>query len=163
MENETIFRDKSIERISSPDQLNDYIRLSNPGVWFILAAITVILAGACVFGIFGHIDSYVPAVGIAKNGKMVCLVKKEYGDRFTEDMKLKIDNEEYRASVRNPKPVTVWDSTDPYALFIGDMQPGEWIYEIDVEGSFTDGAYEANLITEEVSPLSFLFSGEKSE
>ena len=160
MENNTIFREKSIERISSPDKLNDYIRLSNPGVWFILAAVTVILAGACIFGIFGHIDSSVPAVGIAKNGRMVCLVKKEYGDRFNENMKLKIDKEEYSASVRSPKPVTVWDTTDPYALFIGNMQPGEWVYEIDVDGTFTDGAYEASLITEKVSPLSFLFSNE---
>ena len=160
MENETIFRDKSIERISSPDQLNDYIRLSNPGVWFILASILVILAGACIFGIFGHIDSTVPAVGIARDGRMVCLVKKEYGERFTDDMKLKIDNEEYGVSVRSPKPATVWDTTDPYALFIGDMQPGEWIYEIDVDGTFTDGSYKASLITEEVSPLSFLFNRE---
>ena len=158
MENETIFRDKSIERISSPDQLNDYVRLSNPGVWFILSAIMVILIGACIFGALGHIDSSVPAVGIAKGGKMVCLVKKEFGDRFTQDMKLKIDDREYNVSVRSPKPVTVWDTTDPYALFIGDMQPGEWVYEIDVEGSFTDGAYAADLVTEEVSPVTFLFN-----
>lgn len=39
-------------------------------------------------------------------------------------------------------------------------QPGEWIYEIDVDGTFTDGSYEASLITEEVSPLSFLFNRE---
>lgn len=158
MENETIFRDKSIERISSPDQLNDYVRLSNPGVWFILSAIMVILIGACIFGALGHIDSSVPAVGIAKGGKMVCLVKKEFGNRFTQDMKLKIDDREYNVSVRSPKPVTVWDTTDPYALFIGDMQPGEWVYEIDVEGSFTDGAYAADLVTEEVSPVTFLFN-----
>ena len=158
MENETIFRDKSIERISSPDQLNDYVRLSNPGVWFILSAIMVILIGGCVFGALGHIDSSVPAVGIAKGGKMVCLVKKEFGNRFTQDMKLKIDDREYNVSVRSPKPVTVWDTTDPYALFIGDMQPGEWVYEMDVEGSFTDGAYAADLVTEEVSPVTFLFN-----
>lgn len=161
MENETIFRDKSIERISSPEQLNDYIRLSNPGVWFILASILVILTGACIFAVFGHIDSSVPAVGIAKNGKMVCLVKKEYGDRFTGEMKLKIDDNEYNVSLRDSKPATVWDTTDPYALFIGDMQPGEWIYEIDVDGTFTDGSYEASLITEEISPFSFIFDNEQ--
>lgn len=157
MENETIFRDKSIERISSPDQLNDYVKLSNPGIWFILAAIMIILAGACVLGIFGHIDSTVPGVGIAKDGRMVCLVKKEYGDRFEKDMTVKVDGEEYNAALRNSKPVTVWETTDPYALFVGDMQPGEWVYEIDVEGIFTDGSYEAQLVTERISPLSFLF------
>ena len=27
-----IFRKKNIERVSSPEQLNDYVRVSNPGV-----------------------------------------------------------------------------------------------------------------------------------
>ncbi len=157
MENETIFRDKSIERVSSPDELNDYVKLSNPGVWFILASILVILLGACFFGVFGYVESSVPAVGIARNGKMVCLVKKEYGDRLSRDMKLRIDNEEYNVSLRNSKPATVWDTTDSYTLFLGDMQPGEWVYEIDVDGSFSDGSYEATLITEKISPMAFLF------
>ena len=157
MANETIFREKSIERISSPDQLNDYVKLSDPGIWFILAAITVILAGACIFGVFGHIDSTVPGVGIVSEGDMVCLIKKEYGSRFTNDMKVKIDNVEYNASLRSDKPVTVRDSMDPYALHVGDLQPGEWVYELDVQGIFADGTYEALLVTEEISPLSFLF------
>ena len=31
-----IFRKKSLDRISSPEQLNDYIRVANPGIWMIL-------------------------------------------------------------------------------------------------------------------------------
>ena len=158
----TIFRDKSIDRLSSPDQLNDYIRLSNPGIWFILAAIMIILIGAVVFGTFGHIDSTVPGVGICDGGKMVCLVKKEYGDRFRDNMKVSVDDNEYSVSLRSDKPVTVWTTTDAYALTVGDMQPGEWVYELDVDGTFTDGAYAVNIITEEVSPLSFLFNTKKS-
>ena len=30
-----IFRKKSLDRISSPEQLNDYIRVANPGIWMI--------------------------------------------------------------------------------------------------------------------------------
>lgn len=163
MANETVFREKSIERLSSPDQLNDYVRLSDPGIWFILAAIVVILTGACVFGVVGHIDSTVPGVGIVKEGKMVCLVKKEYGNRFKDGMKAKIDGSEYKVSLRSDKPVTVWDTTDSYALYVGNMQPGEWVYEIDVNGEFTDGNYEVDLITDEVSPLSFLFGPDEEK
>ena len=157
MADETVFREKSIERISSPDQLNDYIRLSDPGVWFVLAAIVVILTGTCIFGALGHIDSTVPGVGISADGKLTCLVKKEYGDRLSRVMKAKIDGSEYRISMRSDKPVTVWDTTDSYALYIGDMQPGEWVYELDVDGEFTDGSYEVSVVTEEISPLDFLF------
>ena len=42
-----IFRKKSLDRISSPEQLNDYIRVANPGIWMILAAVIILLAGAC--------------------------------------------------------------------------------------------------------------------
>ena len=156
-ENTTIFRDKSIERVSSPDQLNDYIKLSNPGVWFILCAILVILAGAIVFGTVGHIDSTVPGVGISRNGLMVCLVKKEYSERFTDDMKVRIDGKTYSLDLKTPEPVTVWEDTNAYALTVGNMQPGEWVYEFLVDGTFTDGAYEIELVTESISPLSFLF------
>ena len=41
----TIFRQKSMQKITSPEQMNDYIRVSNPSVWMILAAVIVLLAG----------------------------------------------------------------------------------------------------------------------
>ena len=157
MENNTVFRDKSIERISSPEQLNDYIKLSNPGVFLILGAIIIILAGACIFGIAGHMDSSVPGVTISDNGNVTCLVKKEYGDRFTENMYVKLPDGEYGVSLRDARPEAVSDNTDSYALFVGNIQPGEWVYVIDVDGSIPDGVYDTRLVTERISPIRFLF------
>ena len=48
--NDKIFRKKSIERMKSPDELNDYIRISEPGVWLLLAGLILLLAGACIWG-----------------------------------------------------------------------------------------------------------------
>ena len=156
MANETIFRDKAVERISSPDMLNEYVKLADPGLWFILFGIMVILAGACVFGAFGHIDSTVPGVGIAKDGEFVCVVKKEYGKRLKKEMRLLIDGAGYEGMLVSEKPVPLDESTDSYALYLGDLQPGEWVYEIVSEETFDDGAYQVKVVTEEVSPLSFL-------
>ena len=157
MANETVFRDKSIERISSPEQLNDYVRLTNPGVWFVVAAIMIILVGAFIFGITGHIDSSVPGVCISDGSSTVCLVKREYGDRFTDDMHVQVGGAEYRVFLRKVKPVAIDSGIDAYVLFIGDMEPGEWVYEIDVDGEIPEGVYEARLVTERISPLSFIF------
>ena len=41
--NDQLFRKKSVERVSSPEQLNDYIRVANPSVWMILAAIVMVI------------------------------------------------------------------------------------------------------------------------
>ena len=101
MENETIFRDKALARVASADRLNDYVKLSNPGIWFILIAVVIVLAGGCIFGMVGHIDSVVPCVALSDGKQTVCWVKKEYDDRFTEDMAVKIDGTEYPVSLHD--------------------------------------------------------------
>ena len=157
MANETVFRDKSIERISSPEQLNDYVRLTDPGVWFVVAAIMIILVGTVIFGVTGHIDSSVPGVCISDGSGAVCLVKSKYGDRFTDDMHVQVNSAEYSVLLKNTKPVSIDQTIDSYALFAGDMELSEWVYEIEVEGDVPEGIYEARLVTERISPLSFIF------
>ena len=53
--NESIFRQKSIDRISSPEQLHDYIKVSSPGAWLVLLAIIIFLVGALVWAVKGSI------------------------------------------------------------------------------------------------------------
>ncbi len=43
-ENEpTVFRKKALERMSSPEQLTDYLCVTNPGIWVLLAAVILLL------------------------------------------------------------------------------------------------------------------------
>jgi hypothetical protein len=44
-----IFRQTSLEQMSSPEKLNDYIKVSNPAVWLILGAIGALLIAAAVW------------------------------------------------------------------------------------------------------------------
>lgn len=50
-----IFREKSLERVSSPEALNDYIRVTTPSVWVVLAAAVVLLVGMLCWSIFGRV------------------------------------------------------------------------------------------------------------
>lgn len=43
---------KSLNRVKSPEDLNDYIRVANPGVWLVLVAVVILLAGVCIWGLF---------------------------------------------------------------------------------------------------------------
>lgn len=51
----SIFREKSMDRVSSPESLNDYIRVTSPSVWVVLLAIVLLLAGMLTWSIFGKI------------------------------------------------------------------------------------------------------------
>lgn len=54
-EERSIFREKSIKKVTSPEELNDYIHVTSPSVWIVLAAIVLLLAGMIVWSIFGKV------------------------------------------------------------------------------------------------------------
>ena len=54
MEN-SLFRKKSIDKISSPEKLDDYIRVTTPSVWITLIAILLLLVGAILWGTLGEL------------------------------------------------------------------------------------------------------------
>ncbi len=55
MEEKSIFRKKSLERVSSPEKLNDYIKVTTPSVWLILFATLILIVGTLVWAVFGKI------------------------------------------------------------------------------------------------------------
>ena len=51
----SIFRAKSLERVSSPEELNDYIRVTTPSVQIVLLAIVILLVGILAWCVFGTV------------------------------------------------------------------------------------------------------------
>ena len=129
-----LFRKKSLDTIKSPDQLNDYVRVANPGVWLILCAVVVLLVGFCVWGIFGQIKTTVPAQITVDSGKIICTVD---GD---------IDKIEAGMTVEVGDTNGVVKSVDAESGLV----------EIDI--SLSNGVYEGEIVTENIAPLSFVFN-----
>ena len=67
---ESLFRKKSMERISSPEQLNDYLHVTSPAVWIIMAAIVLLLAGMLIWGSMASIDSFASGTAQVKDGSL---------------------------------------------------------------------------------------------
>ena len=51
-----LFREKSLERVSSPEELNNYIRVTTPSVWLILLATLILLLGMLAWCILGTVE-----------------------------------------------------------------------------------------------------------
>ena len=91
MENQkqSLFRQKNIDRIESPEAMNDYLQVTSPGVWLVLAAVIVFLIGVCIWGVFGHIDSTIKAAVIATGEDTVCLVPQAALESVIENRTIK--------------------------------------------------------------------------
>ena len=137
---EEIFRKKSLDKVKSPESLDDYIRVSNPGVWLLLVSVIVLLLGACVWGIFGHIDSTVPTTVHIENGTAVCYIAEENITSVKVGQTVKIEDcEAVIESVGNK-------TADGYVCTLSDIS------------ELADGFYEGNIIVESYKPLSFILN-----
>lgn len=156
-----IFRKKSMERISSPEQLTDYIKVANPGVWLLLGAIIVLLAGICVWGVYGRLDTVVKGAAVSQNGTLVCYVTEDNAEKIQPGMKLIANGAEFTVSEISSQPVSAGSVLDDYALHVGDFQSDDWVYSVTAsssEGASADGVYSAEIVVDSVSPKIFVIN-----
>ena len=111
-----LFRQKSMDRINSPEQMNDYIRVSNPSVWMILGAVIVLLIGVCVWGIFGRLDTTLQTGGVCESGQLVLYVGEKDVDKIGESTLVSVDRKEFALSEISGEPVKLDESYDPYLI-----------------------------------------------
>jgi len=95
MEENKLFRKSALDRISSPEQLNEYMKVAGPGVWFILAGLAVTFAAFFLWGITGSIPETVDITGttLAPGDlpmAVYCLVPVEYSNFIEPGMKVRV-------------------------------------------------------------------------
>lgn len=134
---EKLFRKKSLDKIASPESLTDYIRVTNPGVWLVLAALIVLLAGACVWAIFGRMETKLPVTAKVENGMAAITLTADEAEKVA------------------PGESVIFDGGEGVILTIeGPDEAG--LYTAAAEMNAPDGTLRAEIVTESVSPMSFI-------
>lgn len=131
---DSIFRKKSMERIQAPENLNDYIRVVNPAVWMVLVGALVLLVGACIWGLFGRLESTVSTRANVRDQVAVCNVSREQIGEVLPGMTVRIEGSEGSVLESDPAAGTV-----------------------TVAAGVPDGIYDALIVLESVHPFSFIF------
>ena len=133
-EKANVSRQKTRDRISSPDQLTDYLRVTNPGIWVLLASIVLFLAGVFVWFTIGTLES-TAAVKVSVAGQQATVIPREAAV-LTEGMPLRVASDEYTLDSVG---------TDEY-----DRTFGNAVVELP------DGVYDGIVVTEQTHLISFL-------
>ena len=138
----TLYRKKSLEKISSPEQLQDYMRVTNPGVWMVLAAVIILLAGAFVCACTGRLETTLQVRASAQDGTVTVSLPSTGQDARKEavqaGMKLRVSGVEEEIQY-------VYEKEDGVLTCTARMD-------------LPDGTYDAEIVTESVSPISFLIN-----
>ena len=137
---EEIFRQKSLDKIKSPDDLDEYIRVSNPGIWLLLISIIILLIGACVWGFFGHIDSTVDTYVYVTDKVASCRIPAE--DLTSVKVGMRVNTNDFSATITS---VSSEDNQD-------------CICTLSPDKDVVDGIYEGKIVIDSTRPLSFILN-----
>ncbi len=158
MENnsQSLFRAKNMERIESPESMNDYLQVTSPGVWLVLSTVIVFLIGVCIWGVFGHIDSTAKVAVVTTGDETLCLVPEAALKSAINNRTISIDGKDYELAPETLNPEIISESTNIYWILAGDLSIGDIVYKIPLSQDLTEGVYSGTIVTETLSPISLL-------
>jgi len=155
--NSEIFRQKSLDRVSSPENLDKYIRTTSPSLWLLLSIVIVILIGVIVWSAFGKIDSASIIGCRAENGIVTSCIKEAECGKLCEDSYIEINGEQYKiTSVTGPSVVS--NESDAFLIQAAKIEGGTWYYTVSCSAALADGEYKGKIVYEKVSPITFIIN-----
>ena len=127
-------KNKTPQRISSPDQLTDYLRVTNPGIWVLLACVILLLTGIFAWASIGTLET-VMTVKVSVEAQTATVIPNGSGT-LAQGMPLRVSGRE-----------VLIESTgaDEYGRVFGIASV-----------KLSDGVYDGTVVTEQTHPLSFL-------
>lgn len=137
---EELFRKKSLDRVKSPENLDDYISVSNPSVWLLLISVIVLLIGALIWATCGHIDSTVSAIVRVENGEAVCYITNEDFDSVEVGMSIEFANQ----------TATITE--------VVEQDEKGYTCSLSTAANQIDGLYEGKIVVDSYKPLSFIMN-----
>ena len=151
-----LFRKKSLDKISSPEKLNDYISVTNPGIWLLLVGIAVVLIGAVIWGFFGKLETRIKVPAIVGDEGTMLYVEASEISKIRGGLEVEIDETEGKVISLGLNGSKAYEVLGDLALSESGYSPGDVLYEVEAEIDMPNGIYMAEIITDSVSPMSFL-------
>ncbi len=131
-----LFRSQAKEKVSSPEQLSDYLRVTDVGVWAALAVIVLLLTGLFVWASVGRLETDASAKIVVEDGTAQIVLPG--GETAGVGMVLRVAGQE----------VLITDTeSDDF---------GRSVYFAEL--SLPDGAYDGTVVVDTRRPIEFLFS-----
>lgn len=151
-----LFRKKSLIRISSPDKMDEYIKINTPSIWIILIAVLVFLAGFFIWAGLANLEDRIDVTGIQENGTLTCYVIGTESEGLSSDDVLLVNGAGYPLTSISESLMPISEIEDVYLA--SQYPASELIREVKASTPLEDGYYSTSIVTGKISPISFLFN-----
>ena len=154
-----VFRKSALERRATPDKLDDYINVSNPGIWLVLAAIIAFLVGLLAWGVFGTVDDVQPGVVHVESGTATCYIDQPKANALNAGDTVSVAGVEGSVVSITPAAVNTSELSSKERKRLGSSVT--WAVESTLSIELPDGTYDAEVTVASINPIELLFASGK--
>lgn len=134
-----VFREDVLDRLSSPEQINDYVHVTNPRVWVTLGAVVLLIVGSLIWASLTYVSSFLMGTASVRGGTMIVVLDE---GQNTENLEVGM-------------AVTVGD-TKTTVTSIGTNNQGQIIAMAYTD--LSDGKYDARISYKKTQLIRLLFN-----
>lgn len=129
-----LFRQKAIDKMSSPEELMDYLKVTSPSVWATLFAVVVLLVGLIAWACVGTLPTKADARVAVQGGSASVRVQGPY--EIATGMRVSVETQE--CAIES----------------ITSDEDGRSVGHADVD--LPDGTYDGTVVVDETRAIDFL-------
>ena len=150
-----LFRQETLDHISSPEELHDYMKVTSPRLWMVLVAVVAILVGFIIYASIATLENTLTVkaeicvytdtdTGVKSVDDFMITIPEDKKDLVQRDMVVRFSGSEGKIDyIFQDK-----DSTGAHVYFEQPIDPA----------NLETGEYDAVIVLEQVSPIKFLIN-----
>jgi hypothetical protein len=159
----SIFTKKASEKLRSPDDLDEYVRVTNPSVWVVLAACTCLMIGMLAWGFLGTVETSVSAVATFAKEEVICFLPAEDASKVHVGDSANVGGELMEVASVGAVPLSRAEVREVVGgdYLASTLVEDDWTYLVSFEGGnrdFEQGIpLSATITIERIKPISLIF------
>ena len=161
----SIFNKRATEKLRSPDDLDKFLRVTNPSVWVVLAACLALLAGLLVWGVLGSVTTSVSSTGVAVDSQAMCFLNAEDAAKVHEGDAAFVGGKRMKVATVAPIPVSREEAGKILEsdYLVSSLVSGDWAYLVTFDGDTTELAdgvpLTVSITVERIAPIKLILRG----
>ena len=158
----SIFNKKATEKLRSPDDLDKFVRVTNPSIWVVLLAVIALLAGLLAWAFFGTVATSVTSTGAVVDGVPMCFLQADDVTKVAVGDTVNVGGESMKVVGVSSVPVSRNEAGKILKsdYLVSSLVQGDWAYQVVFEGDVAelneDVPLAINITTERLAPISLI-------
>ncbi|MBR3316469.1 MAG: hypothetical protein IKG21_01425 [Atopobiaceae bacterium] len=163
----SVYDERAVQRLRSPDDLDKYVQVTNPSVWVLLLACLVLLVGLLAWGVFGTVSTKLNVVSVWDGNRVACFLDANEVGRVHKGDPAFVGGQQLSVSAVPNAPISRSEASRVLGsdyLTNSVMEADEWSYVVVLEGK---GGYDfvenvplpTVITTDRMPPISLVLGG----